>query len=73
MRWSEENVASVKGESSDEDDEQVQYRAPAGDAGAGGGKRVISRKSTGSNVRMESGEHSWTNLAPSPASDLNPI
>ena len=38
MRWSEENVASVKGESSDEDDEQVQYRAPAGDAAGGGGK-----------------------------------
>ena len=39
MRGSEENATTVKGESSDEDGEEVQYRAP-GDAG-GGGEKVV--------------------------------
>ena len=40
MRGSEENATTVKGESSDEDGEEVLYRAP-GDAGGGGGAKVV--------------------------------
>ena len=41
MRASEGNASTVKGESSDEDGEEVQYRAPGHAGGFGAGEKVV--------------------------------
>ena len=41
MRASEGNASTVKGESSDEDGEEVQYRAPGHAGGGGAGEKVV--------------------------------